>query len=116
MLDAELGLKVVAVPTLAHSVVGGVALMQLDLQLSADDVAVSAFLQVVPVLRVVQIWTRCAHCGFVSGAVLCHKGSRRALMAHHFVVSHGVSPWVGGSGAGDRHSQEKHNSTNHPLG
>lgn len=112
--DAELRVGVIAFLALAHAVVSGIALVDFYLLLSTDDVAVAALVQVVPVLRVVQFRARFTQSLSVFGTVLCHKGPWRALLAHDSFSSHGISPWVGGHGAGAKHSQGKQ-ETKHPL-
>lgn len=113
--DAELHLRVVALLTLTDTVVGGIALLHLHLLLLADDITVPALLQVVPVLRVVQIRAGFAHRLSVPGAVLCHEGPWRALLADELLVRHSIFPLVSGLGAAVELSQEKEERGKHPL-
>lgn len=115
MPDAELHLRIVALLALAHSVVGGIALLHLHLLLLADDVAVAALFQVVPVLSVVQLRAGLALRLPVPGAVPCHEGARRALLAGELLVRLGVPPLVGGLQAGAQLSQEEEERGKHPL-
>lgn len=113
--DAELHVRVVALLALAGAVVCGIALLHLHLLLPADDVAVPALLQVVPVLSVVQIRAGLAHRGSVPGAVLCHEGPRRALLARDPLARHSVLPLVRGLGIAGQLSQQKEERGKHPL-
>lgn len=115
MPDAELHLRVVALLALTDAVVGGIAPLDLHLLLPADDVTVPALLQVVPVLRVVQIRAGFAHRLSVPGAVLCHEGPRRALLAGELLVRNSIFPLVSGLGAAAELSQEKEERGKHPL-
>lgn len=113
--DAELHLGVVAFLALADAVVGGIARLHLHLSLPTDDVAVAAFLQVVPVVCVVQLGAGRAHRLPVPAAVLGHEGPRRALLAGHLLVGHSIFPLVGGLGVGAKLSQEQEERGKHPL-
>lgn len=113
--DAQLHVGVVALLALAGAVVRGIALLHLHLLLPADDVAVAALLQVVPVLSVVQIRAGLAQRGSVPGAVLCHEGPRRALLACDPLARHSILPLVRGLGIAGELSQQKEESGEHPL-
>lgn len=113
--DAELHVGVVALLALAGAVVRGIALLHLHLLLPADDVAVAALLQVVPVLSVVQIRAGLARRGSVLGAVLCHEGAGRALLACDPLVCHSILPLVRGLGIAGELSQQKEESGEDPL-
>jgi len=115
VLDAELHLRVVALPALADAVVGGIALLHLHLLLLADDVTVPALLQVVPVLRVVQIRAGLTDRLPVPGAVLCHEGPRWALLAGELLAGHSIFPLVSGLGAAAELSEEEEERGKHPL-
>lgn len=115
MPDAELHVGVVALLALAGAVVRGIALLHLHLILPADDVAVAALLQVVPVASVVQIGAGLAPCGSVLGAVLFHEGPRRALLAGDPLARHSVLPLVRGLGVAGELSQQKEERGEHPL-
>lgn len=114
--DAELHAGVVALLALAGAVVRGIALLHLHLLLPADDVTVAALLQVVPVLSVVQFRAGLTLRGFVLGAVLCHEGPGRALLACDPLVRHSILPLVRGPvGIAGELSQQKEERGKDPL-
>lgn len=115
MPDAELHVGVVALLALAGAVVRGIALLHLQLLLPADDVAVAALLQVVPVASVVQIGAGLALRGPLTGAVLDHVCPRRALLACDPLARHSILPLVRGLGAAGELSQQKEEKGEHPL-
>lgn len=113
--DAELHVGVVSLLALAGAVVRDIALLHLHLLLPADDVAVAALLQVVPVPSVVQIRAGLALCGSVPGAVPCHEGPRWALLAGDPLARHSILPLVRGLGIAGELSQQKEEKRKHPL-
>lgn len=115
MPDAEFHVGVVSLLALAGAVVRGVALLHLHLLLPADDIAVATLLQVVPVASVVQIRAGLALCGFVLGAVPCHEGPRRALLACDPLACHSILPLVRGLGTAGELSQQEEERGKHPL-
>lgn len=115
VLHTELQLCMEALLALTRSVVGGVALLHLHLPLPADDVAVEALLQVVPVVRVVQVGAGRAHRRPFLGAVLCHERPRRALLAGDPLLGPSVSPLVRGWGAAAQLCQQQEERSERPL-
>lgn len=115
VLHTELQLCMEALLALTRSVVGGVALLHLHLPLPADDVAVEALLQVVPVVRVVQVGAGRAHRRPFLGAVLCHECPWRALLAGDPLLGPSVSPLVRGWGAAAQLCQQQEERSERPL-
>lgn len=115
VLHTELQLGMEALLALTRSVVGGIALLHLHLPLPADDVAVEAFLQVVPVVRVVQVGAGRAQRRAVPGAVLCHECPRRALLAGDLLLGRSISPLVRGWGGAAQLCQQQEERSKRPL-
>lgn len=105
VLQAEAGVREEAGETAAGAVVGGGARPRLLLALPADDVAVTAALQVVPELRVVARRARAAHGRTIPAARPLHEGARGALAARQPLLRLCVPPRVRGRAC--RHSARR---------
>lgn len=81
MFEAELQLQVAAILTLAHTVVGAIALLPDELQLLAHRAAVQTLVAGVPAVCVVVGGAGHARCLPPGRAVLFQVGARRTLVA-----------------------------------
>lgn len=95
VFDAVVAVAVVARLALAYPIVRGIALMFHSFAFLAEDIAESAFVQVIPVLGIMLLRARSAYGVTFRGAMYRHVGPRRALLTRNCVAAF-ICPLIGG--------------------